>query len=115
MSEKKLSGIHLLSIAEMRAISTKDMRQAAATEQQNSKRARVGVAELYSFYDDGKNSIHTSDSVNSYVDKLNQQITRRNDPFAEWHTRQDGKLSKNVPHRFVHAAEKIIADFNRGE
>lgn len=113
MKDKLSPGIQQLQLAEMRAISRRDMRQAASIEQQRNERARVAVAEGYRSYDNGNNTIHTSDSVDSYVNKVNQQLKRKNDPFAEWHIRQDGKISKNVPHRFVQTAEKIIADFSK--
>lgn len=115
MKDRVSAGLQQLQLAEMRAISRRDMRHAASLEEQRNERARVAVAESYSFYDNGNNIIHTSDSVASYVNKANQQLTRKNDPFAEWHTRRDGKISKNVPHRFVQTAERIIADFSKGE
>lgn len=61
-----------------------------------------------SFYDDQGTSRKPTQEVSDYVDRMNRELTRQNNPFSEFHEQERGKLSKNPRRRQTIISERII-------
>lgn len=62
----------------------------------------------YMSYDKRRPSITDNTSIEKFIETENRRRQRLDDPWQEWHTQKDGRLSKNIRHRFTTSITKGI-------